>query len=199
LITATYITRLSAIFELQVIPNHPDRSGGLKPLGDLCFNLALVLLVPAFLIAVWLVAMTQPGLEILQLWQRFLSGLLILLCLGGIFLFLRPLWKIHRSMEAQRDIIRRDLDRLSNHIGLSPLTALSQGNRIPSDQGQGQFDRVDLIKRAYDEYWNVPTWPFDWNVLVKFATAEALPLLSLTGLGGPIFDFLDGVVPILHR
>ncbi|MDP6626289.1 MAG: hypothetical protein QGG50_00190, partial [Methanopyri archaeon] len=50
LVTVFYMRRLSDEFDLNVQPLHPDRSGGMKPLGDLSFSVDSVLLA----VGIWL-------------------------------------------------------------------------------------------------------------------------------------------------
>lgn len=56
--TVIMTTRLSYNFELDIRPTHPDTCGGLKPLGDLYFEHARIILLPGVFIAVWIVLLS---------------------------------------------------------------------------------------------------------------------------------------------
>ena len=53
LVTAYFIRRLSQEFNLRVISSHPDRCEGLKPIGDLCLQLAGIALIASLVLAYW--------------------------------------------------------------------------------------------------------------------------------------------------
>jgi hypothetical protein len=53
LTTAYFLRRLPQELDLRVIPSHPDRCGGLKPVGDLCLQLALVAVIASLVLAYW--------------------------------------------------------------------------------------------------------------------------------------------------
>jgi hypothetical protein len=50
--------RLSYRFDIDVRPTHPDQCGGLKPLGDLYFANAWIVLLAGLFVAVWVLALS---------------------------------------------------------------------------------------------------------------------------------------------
>lgn len=58
--------RLSYRFELDVRPTHPDGCGGLKPLGDLYFEQARILLVAGLFFAAWVTILTLSHTTLLH-------------------------------------------------------------------------------------------------------------------------------------
>jgi hypothetical protein len=52
--------------------------------------------------------------------------------------------------------------------------------------------RSCAIGRAnYKRTEQIPTWPIDVSLALRFGTSQLIPLLSLTGLGKPIVDAID--------
>jgi hypothetical protein len=53
LVTAYFIRRLPQQIDLKVISSHPDQCGGLKPIGDICLQLALIAVIASIVLAYW--------------------------------------------------------------------------------------------------------------------------------------------------
>ena len=53
LVTMYFIRRLPQALNLEVIPSHPDQCGGLKPIGDICLELALIAVISSLVLAYW--------------------------------------------------------------------------------------------------------------------------------------------------
>jgi len=53
LVTARFIRRLPMGLNLEVIPSHPDQCGGLKSIGDICIQLALIAVIASLVLAYW--------------------------------------------------------------------------------------------------------------------------------------------------
>jgi hypothetical protein len=51
LVSVKYIRRLPQGLSLAVVPSHPDRCGGLKPIGDICLQLALIAVIAGLVLA----------------------------------------------------------------------------------------------------------------------------------------------------
>ncbi len=193
-VVAWFIARLGEQLDLRVQPRHPDRSGGLKPLGDLCLTNAFLLLVPAFLLSTWIVAGTQSGMEGYGvLWSGLFKKGLVLLSVAAAFLFFRPLYHIHCQMQKRRQGIQSDLDELSGKIEGIALKLRAEADTLAPDEGARRLDELKFLEKVYQESSQSPTWPFDWNIILKFVTAEAIPILSLAGVGGPLVKVIEAL------
>jgi hypothetical protein len=62
-VIAFFVYQLGDKFKLKIQPYHNDKSGGLKPLGDLCLTIAIIFLLPVFLLSGWIVVGTLPQYE----------------------------------------------------------------------------------------------------------------------------------------
>jgi len=198
-VIAWFIARLGEQLDLRVQPRHPDRSGGLKPVGDLCLTNAFLLLVPAFLLSTWVVASTQPGMELYSLWSGLFKKGLVLLSVAAAFLFFRPLYHIHRQMQKRRQEIQSDLDELSGKIEGIALKLRAEADTLAPDEGARRLDELRFLEKVYQESSQSPTWPFDWNMVLKFATAEAIPILSLAGVGGPLVKVIEALIGLFPQ
>lgn len=199
-VIAFFVARLGEQFELKVQPRHPDRSGGLKPLGDLCLTNAFLILVPVFLLSGWVVAGTRTGMEVYGLlWAGLFRKWLVVLSIAAAFLFFRPLYRIHQQMEKQRWGIQRELDELSGKIEEILLKLRTEADTLAPKEGAQRLEELKFMEQVYQESSQVPTWPFDWNIILKFVAAEAVPILSLTGATGPLIKVVESLISLLSK
>ena len=199
-VIAVFVARLGGRFELKVQPRHPDRSGGLKPLGDLCLTNAFLILVPVFLLSGWVAVGARTRMEVYGiLWAGLFKKWLVVLSIAAAFLFFRPLYHIHQQMENQRRGIQRELDELSSKIEEILLKLRAEADTLAPDEGAQRLKELTFMEQVYQESSRVPTWPFDWNIIAKFVAAEAVPILSLTGASGPLIKLVESLVSLLSK
>ena len=199
---AYFIGVLGEKFPLKIQINHHDQSGGLKPLGDLAFNIALILLIPAIFLAIWGFVTTffkDPSLEgYVTLWGGLFRQLLVLLGVLSIFAFIQPVYKIHLRMEDHAQKIRAELDSLSLKIETLSHELRSEADEIDPQQGEEKLRTIGFMKKVYDENSQIPTWPFNWKTILRFATAQAIPLFSLIGTSGPVVEIIKGLFSLAN-
>jgi hypothetical protein len=58
---------------------------------------------------------------------------------------------------------------------------------------------LDFLKVTYDQNNHFPVWPFNVQILIKFVTLQAVPVLGLTGLSQPILNVVDALTKILEH
>jgi hypothetical protein len=199
---AYFIGVLGEKFPLKIQINHHDQAGGLKPLGDLAFNIALILLIPAIFLAIWGFVTTffkDPSLEgYITLWGGLFRQLLVLLGVLSIFAFIQPVYKIHLRMEDYAQKIRAELDSLSLKIETLSHELRSEADEIDPQQGEEKLRTIGFMKKVYDENSQIPTWPFNWKTIFRFASAQAIPVLSLIGTSGPVVDIIKGLFSLAN-
>jgi len=197
---AYFIGRLGEIFPLRIQINHHDQCGGLKPLGDLAFNIAIIILIPSIFLALWgfiTNLLSDPSLELyITLWGSLFRQLLVVLGVLALFAFIQPLYKIHLRMEEYAQKIRAELDGLSQKIETLSQELRSQADKIDPKQGEEQLRTIEFMKKIYNENSQIPTWPFDWNTILRFASAQAVPMLSLLGTSGPVIEMIKAVLTL---
>jgi len=195
---AYFIGIIGEKFPLRIQINHHDQAGGLKPLGDLAFTIAIIILIPSIFLAIWgfiTTLISNPSLQLyITLWGSLFRQLLVVLGLLSLFAFIQPLYKIHLRMEEYAQKIRAELDGLSQKIETLSHQLRSQADEIDPQQGEEQLRTIEFMKRVYNENSQIPTWPFDWKTIFRFASAQAVPLLSLIGTSGPVIEIIRALI-----
>ena len=201
-VIAYFIGIIGDRFPLKIQINHNDQCGGFKPLGDLAFKIAAIILIPSIFLAVWGFITTfvkDPAFQVyVVLWGGLFRQLLVLLILMSVFAFIQPLYKIHLRMEENARKIRGELDSLSREIETLSYELRSQAFAFNPQQGEEKLRKIEFMKKVYDENNRIPTWPFDWKTVLRFSSAQVLPLLSLLGTSGPIVDIIKGLFALGH-
>jgi hypothetical protein len=200
-VIAVFITRLGKDFELESIANHPDRSGGLRALGDLCFNLALALLLPAIFFSYWGIAATYfhiQGVDIIvSLWSSLFRNWLVVLVILGFFLFFQPLYQIHLQMLKRQQDLQSELGRLAQKMNEIALELRNHADTITPEEGAEKLEQIEFMEKIYQKNYSIPTWPFDTKILIKFSLAQAVPVLSLIGTSAPLIDLVKSILSSL--
>jgi len=196
-VIAVFVSKLGADFDLKTQPNHPDQSGGLKPLGDICFTIAFLLLVPAIFLAVWGFVATFFHVQensVLLIWSGVFRQWLVGLSVAALFVFIQPLYSIHRQMVRSSREVQAELDRLSQQIEELSLELRTQAGNLTPQQGNEKLEAIELLNKIYQHNSQVPTWPFDSKTLVRFSVGQAVPVLSLIVTSKPILDLAGSLV-----
>jgi len=156
-VVAWEIWHLAGDFDLDLQWQHPDKSGGLGPLGDACFSIAAVWAVVAIYPATWLVLLrygtfdnkrvsdliqlahsrdVASSTNVLHQLEAYTAGLLLLTIVFAVLTFWVPLYFVHRAMIRQRPALFRELDELGRliHVGalrVERLTEQKAGASLP--------------------------------------------------------------------
>ena len=208
LVIVAYTTlRLPVQFRIRVQPAHPDESGGLGPIGDLCFTNALILLGPALYFVAWVAYASSPEIfsgisEINQQMAPYSNALhqgafhIILLAILAceLLVFLLPLYQIHREMVRQAAAHHQGLDALAQRMAALNLRLMANIETLDPAEVRKSMEEMKSLRDMYEHNAQVPTWPFKRSVVLKFLSSQIVPLLSLTGLAKPIIDALGGLV-----
>lgn len=196
-VIASFIGRIGEKFSLKIQVNHQDQCGGLKPIGDLAFYVAIIILIPSIFLSVWGFITTifdNPALQLyITLWGDLFRQLLVLLSLFSILAFIQPLYKIHIRMEANAHLIKNELDILSRRIEILSFELRSQADILTPELGEEKLRAIEFMKKVYEENKNIPTWPFNWRTVIQFASAQVVPVLSLIGTSGPVVEIIKGL------
>ncbi len=197
LITALHLRRLTEDFDLKVTPSHPDQCGGLKPIGDICLQLALIALVVSLVLGYWGAVgkalrasgvlpttssetqteyMLNPTRESQPITQK-LTNLGALACLvGGTGLFLYPVWGIHGDMKKKKDEFARKLAAAAAEFDQELEKAIKTRDE---EQIKSAQSKLETLQNTYSLLQNYPEWPINREVSLKFFTPQ---LLSVVGL-----------------
>jgi len=172
---------LSAIFDFKLQIDHPDKCGGLRPLGDLCVLIATVLSPVVFLIAGWLVFFLLAGrLEIpIENARRLiatLQGLLILAVFVDLLAFYLPLAAIRRTMLRARQLVEVEMNDVTAQIRDANTRLLSETERLTTEQSAELEQKLEFLKRVYDRNIKIPTWPIALGQWGQVISTNFVPL-----------------------
>jgi hypothetical protein len=180
---ARCVQQLGIRFELNMQRQHPDRSGGLLPVGELCLINALILIVPAIHLGIWILLLQGSNLSLV-----YASMIPILLALAAL-VFFRPLESVHRAMIRSGGEMRVELDALSLDIDQLARQQLRVAAAQRTDEVKELDEKLGSLRRTYEENRDIPKWPFDGAILVKFITSMVIPIIGLvTSLGFRIWN-----------
>lgn len=178
ILISVFLNQLVRRAELHMMPFHPDKCGGFRPVSRLGlrnqYTLTILGLNVVLLATVTHHYLTQsPSLKELVIVAAFAYAVL------GPVVFIGPLMPFrtgmqHEKNEWMREIayrVRFELERLRKQI--------RAGNIAQEDE---EFiDRLRKIGAVVDE---LPVWPFDARTLRRFATAYIVPVgVTIIGKG----------------
>ena len=167
-----FLRKLHKTFDFQVNPLHPDRSGGLKPLGDFCIAINYILFI--FFIAI-IAFYTFPQRE--ELYTGIYFGIPSYVFLAT-FLFVYPLWPVHDSMKEQKyDILVKLKEKLGPDFE-EALDDLAERDMYESLK----TPRILKPERIYEMAEIMREWPFDVSGLLFFIGAASIPVLGVMAI-----------------
>jgi hypothetical protein len=195
-----YVNQLTRHFQLKIQPKHPDRGGGLKPLAELCFNNALVVLTPVIVLSIWVIMAGKPGFEVLELWKDIYTAPLLILSVATVFVFFQPLYRLHRQMVEQRHKIQAELDQLVAKVEdlLSELRV--QGDSLAPGEGNKRIEHTEFLNRVCKASGKIPTWPLDWGIIFRISGAhlvQIVTILSMIAAGDPLLKIISRLTALI--
>jgi hypothetical protein len=160
--------------QLHMLPLHPDKAGGLQPVGRLglrnqyaltLFGLNVVVLMISYLIL-------KDSDLVFGLVVVAIVAYLIL----GPLVFMAPLLPFRGGMLRNKAQLmskvalrlRVELDHLHAGLASGAITA----------EDEGLIERIERLRKIGALIDELPVWPFDAATLRKFVTAYVLPIVS---------------------
>jgi hypothetical protein len=156
--------------KIEIIPFHPDKCGGLEPIGKLGLrNQYLLSFIGLNIVALFL---NDFIISDKSNYGLLIVGVVAYLVIGPIG-FMGPLLPFRNAMKEDKirlihlvaDRIKTEFTRVKNQINMGTL----------SEEDEKKFSRY---KKISDMVSNLPVWPFDTHTLRKFFSAYFLPLIS---------------------
>jgi hypothetical protein len=207
LITAWTIRELGSKFDLKPNWHHPDKSGGLLPIGTTSFWIASIFAVPAIYIGAWLILCGDQRIEVcshmIRLNSRllFFKELLLVIFVASLISFVWPLWATHQVMVKKRDQVQHDeLIVVGQKINEVSQQIIENVDKIPqrNQSGQKALDenlilqkKLDALQKTYLDLERLPVWPFNKDTILQLISTQGIPLLGLTGIGSKTLDLLQ--------
>jgi hypothetical protein len=196
------ISRVDKKFDLVPRLKDPDKCGGLEPLGNLCLHNAKILGVWGAFLVLWIII--GPNYANISIFIPCIKYLLALPFLLALASFFYPLWGVHMAMLEKKAEMGANLDqiaRIINELARKRLNSACHLDHI-GEEGKhlsGWVDDQEKLQNIYEESAKMPVWPINYQILFKLLTTQALPVLGLTGLGGPILDMIKSILDILSQ
>lgn len=180
-VTASSISRLPVRFEFTLRPGHPDQSGGLKPVGQFCLLMVSPILISILYLSVFgiLPSIASQGFQRITPKDPLVVFNNLALFLIAIPLatavFFKTLWRFHKTMLHKRReyeirqyrLFQNCLDELRSNIKRDDVVAA----KISSE-------KLDLIRKMDPDNIGFPVWPFNRQILVRFATPQILSIIG---------------------
>jgi hypothetical protein len=160
----TYLSRNNF---LDIKPLSLDKSGSLLSLSELSLSFTFIL-VPYIL----------SSIAHYMTWGNFSVGFaagIIMLTFSTFFLFFFPLGTVHTLMKRSKRKFLKDVDEI--YIAATDrLLVELKNNDINYNETKGY---CETIKKLYDKGKEMPVWPFDLKVIVKFLTIILGPIFLI--------------------
>ncbi len=184
------LVRLSTI---RPLPLHPDRSGGLRPIGELGLRNQYMLAVLGTNLAllIW-VSKTQlhasPELNIL------VALALVAFSVLGPVVFLSPLMPFRAAMKDAKAELKSDVAIRLRH----ELRRIRETIKV-GDLAKGDEETIERLRKIGAVIDEIPVWPFDIGTLGKFSLSFFAPvagllasLIAITNHTSSLFALLRG-------
>jgi hypothetical protein len=194
-VTSIYVLRCFAVAmllrsivrhaELHILPLHPDKAGGLQPIGHIALRNQYALTLLGINVALGLaltLLLSNRNNEMIGLVAAAATAYLIL----GPFVFVAPLLPFSEVMTKNKAQMMSEV-ALRMRAELDNIRLRFQSGAITAEDEQS-IERLRKIGAVIDE---LPVWPFDAGTLRKFSTAYLIPILGSVALG-------LGKVAVLH-
>lgn len=194
IVTGLYVRRFSKIFELDIQSNHPDNAGGLKPLGSLIFGMATILIIASLTLSGATILSRSVGFINTEQFSKVFLGLVFGLSLIAFFF---PLFSTHERMVNEKEKSKQLLIEISQRIAKLERSVQTELDKMDYKQRQDVWAEIDSLSDLYKRVTQIPTWPFNREIFLKFAAPQAVSLLSLTGLANPIVDGIRSLAIVL--
>jgi hypothetical protein len=169
-------------FDIQIRPFHPDRSGGLKMIGQLAVSLN-------YFVALVLVYFTiQLVFDPFAKQHPFYLVIFILFYPFATIIFFASLLGAHKRMIICKQNVFYKLGATFDYY-------YAKLNR-PNKQGIYDIESADEISRIHSLYQiaeNMPVWPFDKESIKRAFSAMAIPILVL------MYDLITSTDSILYN
>jgi hypothetical protein len=201
-VTGYQVSKLGRQFDLRVQLGHPDRCGGLSPLGMVCFWNTLIISVAGIHLGGWLIVapnLSEPYQELAATYHDLYIGLLIVPLVLAVVSFFLPLRSTHEEMLAERERLQRRLDQISSRMDQLSRQMLDRADDMEPQALEAMAKQIKSMRDTYTENQHLPVWPFDTRLLMKFATTQTVPLLGLTGLGAPMLEVISSVLSFADK
>ena len=157
--------------ELHMIPAHPDKAGGLLPVGRLGLRNQYAITVFGFNALIFLIVYSyflKLDIALVGLMAAAIVSYLVL----GPLVFLAPLLPF-------RGIMQRNKSQLMSEVAVRLRRELEQiRKKVPEEPiSKEDEELIERLRKIGTVINDLPVWPFDIGTLRRFLTAYIIPVL----------------------
>jgi hypothetical protein len=161
----------------EVFPDHADKAGGLKPVGDFCLHQGMIAAMPALFLGAWLILFSLPYFALIYAhWQKAYTALLVIAILVEVFAFFSPTLFFHREMLESKRRKFPEADKLAAEINNLQLKLANE--KFEAESRRLQTQRDNAIAR-FEAIEGLPTWPIAPRTKQTFLFVLAISTLPL--------------------
>jgi hypothetical protein len=173
--------------EIHMLPLHPDKAGGLLPVGRLGLRNQYALTVFGFNV-VLMATISIHYFEVESSLVRLIVAAVVAYLLVGPVVFMAPLLPFRSAMLRNKGYLMSGVAQ-QLRAELNQLRLRLPKERISKEEAEF-IERLQKIGIVIDE---LPVWPFDAVTLRKFFTAYVIPIVSA---GYPIAKAILGAAKV---
>ena len=186
------ISNLKLSYKLNIQPDHPDKCGGLKELGDFCFLMVQPLLIGGIFLAIIglggtiisaLPAASSPIIKSFQSLSPEKESFLAYLALFFIILpiittsFFAPLWDIHQQMIEKKKDIMNDFANQKEFFKQEIIANLKNENEL--DKAKKAKEKYEILQVIHPDKIAFPLWPFPRITFFKIFSPHFIAIIGL--------------------
>lgn len=176
-VIAGYIRWLMPTFQIDIQPEHADQCGGVKRLGDICFEIGLILVIPSILVGFFVFLTFNPN-TISPFKFGVYTALFVLVVFASVAFFW-PLLKIHNEMVKEKERFNDEAISKIAPVKNRLRDLVSSGEKTDIEKIKDLEKQLEALEKLYPENMNYPTWPFTTNVVLVFYTSQILPIFTV--------------------
>lgn len=163
--------------EMALHPLHPDKVGGLQPLGDFAFKISWGIIIAGVMGALLEVSDLLRGVAGES---AFVHGTFLLYLLVAPFVFFYPLSIAHLSMKNAKSqfllTISQEFNQHIAHVHNEIKTiSLVSGKDYDISANLARIEQLQKLHNIGDSF---PVWPFDFANIRRFVVSMFTPILT---------------------
>jgi len=177
LMTSLFLRKMTALFDLNIQPLHPDKSGGLRLLGSFCFSMVLPLLIGTSFLGAYSIGVIHfPGSYSNLIPTAARVALLLLALPLTIIAFFVPLWNIHEKMVRIKARYENEFTQRMEQVSKRILTTLDQRML---EEAKAAKEELEILQVIGPNTIGYPSWPFDTRILIAFLLPQIIALVGI--------------------
>jgi hypothetical protein len=185
------ISQLGREFDLKPLLNHPDRCGGLSPLGNLCLLNGLIISPTGAYLGLWIIfGAYTPFRDEALFWQPTYYQLLLVPVIASVLSFFGPLLSVHATLKRTKERAEQELDQAARAVDSLARELLESGGALEPREVERRSRKIERLQALHAQLENLPVWPFNTGIVSRLVLAQLVPLAGFFGLGEKAVEIL---------